>query len=134
MGLTVIVSALEQSPLSASNFRTHTFPWHEMHMRQLLNYTDSNSMNYTNIFHSTIPERHKLDCLSLLVTAAFLGWLRVCSRVLSLIQLSKDHEYVCLMYLFEEVLPLLFFHHPVVFRGSNFDRICCIVYLLIRVF
>ena len=41
------------------------------------------------------------------------------SRVLHLFKLSKDIEYTWLLYLFEEVLPFLFFHYPVIFRSSE---------------
>ena len=43
-------------------------------------------------------------------------------RVINLFKLCKDLEFVCLLHLFEEVLPLLFFHYPVVFRSSNLEN------------
>ena len=44
------------------------------------------------------------------------------SKVLNLFKLCKDLEYVSLLYLLEEVLPLLFFHYPVTFRSSELDH------------
>lgn len=41
------------------------------------------------------------------------------SKVLNLFKLCEDIEYTCLFDLFEEVLPLLFFHYPVIFRSSE---------------
>ena len=70
-------------------------------------------------FNSALPENPKPDRVSVLVAAAFLGWLMLRTKVLSLFKLSKDIEYTCLLYLFEEVLPLLFFHYPVIFRSSD---------------
>ena len=70
-------------------------------------------------FNSALPENPKPDRVSVLVAAAFLGWLMLRTKVLSLFKLCKDIEYTCLLYFFEEVLPLLFFHYPVIFRSSD---------------
>lgn len=76
---------------------------------------------HKHLFNSGLPEKPKPDRVAVLVAAAFLGWLMLRSRVLTLFKLCKDIEYTCLLYLFEEVLPLLFFHYPVIFRSSKLD-------------
>ena len=74
---------------------------------------------HKHLFNSPLPEKPKPDRVAVLVAAAFLGWLMLRSKVLNLFKLCKDIEYTCLLYLFEEVLPLLFFHYPVIFRSSD---------------
>ena len=69
-----------------------------------------------------MPESTKPDCIAVLVAAAFLGWLMLRSKVLTLFKLCKDLEYVSLLYLMEEVISVLFFHYPVIFRSSNLDN------------
>ena len=77
---------------------------------------------HKHLFNSAMPEKPKPDRVSILVAAAFLGWLMLRSKVLHLFKLCKDLDYVCLLYLFEEVLPLLFFHYPVIFRSSKLEN------------
>lgn len=79
------------------------------------------SQLHKHLFNSALPEKPKPDRVAVLVAAAFLGWLMLRSKVLDLFRLCKDIEYVCLLYLFEEVLPLLFFQYPVTFRSSQLD-------------
>ena len=77
---------------------------------------------HKHLLNSAMPESTKLDCIAFLVAATFLGWLMLRSKVLTLFKLCKDLEYVSLLYLMEEVIPLLFFHHPVIFRSSDLDN------------
>ena len=93
-----------------------------MPTRLLLKCTDFSSLSCTNTCLIPQYQRPKPDRIAVLVTAAFLGWLMLRSRVLNLFKLCKDLEFVCLLHLFEEVLPLLFFHYPVVFRSSNLEN------------
>ena len=74
---------------------------------------------HKHLFNSALPEKPKPDRVAVLVAAAFLGWIMLRSKVLNLFKLCKDIEYTCLLYLFEEVLPLLFFHYPVISRSSE---------------
>ena len=68
---------------------------------------------HKHLFNSAMPERP---------AAAFLGWLMLRSKVLTLFKLCKDLEYVSLLYLMEEVILMLFFHYLVIFRSSNLDN------------
>ena len=77
---------------------------------------------HKHLFNSAMPERPKPDRIAVLVAAAFLGWLMLRSKVLTLFKLCKDLEYVSLLYLMEEVILMLFFHYPVIFRSSNLDN------------
>ena len=76
---------------------------------------------HKHLFNSAMPEKPKPDRIAVLV-AAFLGWLMLRSKVLTLFKLCKDLEYVSLLYLMEEVILMLFFHYPVIFRSSNLDN------------
>ena len=77
---------------------------------------------HKHLFNSAMPERPKPDHIAVLVAAAFLGWLMLRSKVLTLFKLCKDLEYVSLLYLMEEVILMLFFHYLVIFRSSNLDN------------
>ena len=77
---------------------------------------------HKHLFNSAMPERPKPDRIAVLVAAAFLGWLMLRSKVLTLFKLCKDLEYVSLLYLMEEVILMLFFHYQVIFRSSNLDN------------
>ena len=77
---------------------------------------------HKHLFNSAMPERPKPDRIAVLVAAAFLGWLMLRSKVLTLFKLCKDLEYVSLLYLMEEVILMLFFHYLVIFRSSNLDN------------
>ena len=69
-----------------------------------------------------MPERPKPDRIAVLVAAAFLSWLMLRSKVLTLFKLCKDLEYVSLLYLMEEAILMFFFHYPVISRSSNLDN------------
>ena len=119
----LIVSAPEQSPLLS--LIPEQGPFHvtlNAHETAVEMHRFFFAELHKHLFDSTIPERPKPDRIAVLVTAAFLGWLILRSRVLNLFKLCKDLEFVCLLHLFEEVLPLLFFHYPVVFRSSNLEN------------
>lgn len=77
---------------------------------------------HKHLFNSAMPERPKPDRIAVLVAADFPGWLMLRSKVLTLFKLCKDLEYVSLLNLMEEVILMLFFHYPVIFRSSNLDN------------
>lgn len=76
---------------------------------------------YKNIFGSDLPNKPKPFRINLLITAVFLGWLKIRSKVLKKFQLCKDIEYACLLHVLDETIPLCFLHYPVVFRSGNLD-------------
>ena len=41
------------------------------------------------------------------------------TKVLQKFQLWKDIEFACILHLLDEVVPLSFFHYPVIFRSGN---------------
>ena len=58
-----------------------------------------------------------------LTTVAFGAWSIVRDQVLRLFgPLYKDPEYMLLLHLFDELLPLLFFLYNTVFQGGDFDH------------
>ena len=66
---------------------------------------------HEHLFNSALPEKPKPDRVAILVAGAFLGWLKLHSKVVNLLKLCKDIECPCLLYLFE-VLTLIFFPLP----------------------
>ena len=77
------------------------------------------SQVYRETFGSELPHKPKPFQRNLLLNAIFLGWLQLRTKVLQKFQLCKDIEYACILHLLDEVIPLSFFHYPVVFRSGN---------------
>lgn len=68
-----------------------------------------------------MPAKPKPDKVALCITLAFAGWLKVRDHIINAFGQCKDVEYVCLHHLFDELVPLNFYHYPVVVRGGNFQ-------------
>ena len=77
------------------------------------------SQVYRETFGSELPHKPKPFQSNLLLNAIFLGWLQLRTKVLQKFQLCKDIEFACILHLLDEVIPLSFFHYPVVFRSGN---------------
>ena len=77
------------------------------------------SQVYRETFGSELPHKPKPFQRNLLLNAIFLGWLQLRTKVLQKFQLCKDIEFACILHLLDEVIPLSFFHYPVVFRSGN---------------
>ena len=81
------------------------------------------SQVYRETFGSELPHKPKPFRINLLLNAIFLGWLqlrtKVQTKVLQKFQLCKDIEFACILHLLDEVIPLSFFHYPVIFRSGN---------------
>lgn len=74
---------------------------------------------YREIFGSELPHKPKPFRINLLLNAIFLGWLQLRTKVLQKFQLCKDIEFACILHLLDEVVPLSFFHYPVIFQSGN---------------
>ena len=59
--------------------------------------------------------------ISTLITMAFGGWTVVRDVVLEKFQNCKDTQYVYLLNLLDELVPLAYYFYPVIFRSGNFD-------------
>ena len=57
------------------------------------------------VFKKELLQRPKEFRISLCVTAALPGWLMVRKHIIRQFANCKDHEYVCLLYLLEDVVP-----------------------------
>ena len=77
---------------------------------------------YHKIFGSDLPLKPKPFRVNILITAVFLGWLKIRTKVLQKFKLCKDIEYACLLHLLEEVIPLGFFHYSLIFRSGDLER------------
>ena len=87
--------------------------------------TDFFAELHKRLFNSALSEKSKPDRVAVLVAGAFLGWLKLHSKVLNLLKQCKDIECTCLLYLFEEVLPLIFFHYAVIYlEALNLETTC----------
>lgn len=75
---------------------------------------------YLFVFNKELPQRPKEFRISLCIIATLLGWIMVRKHVISRFANCKDHEYVCLLYLLEDVVPLVFYQYQI-FRSGNLE-------------
>ena len=66
---------------------------------------------YGHLFRKELPIKPKPFQVSIVTTAVFLGWLLIREMVQKKFKLCKDVEYVMMLHLLDEVLPLLFYHY-----------------------
>ena len=83
---------------------------------------------YQHLFGKELPTTPKPYQTSLITTAAFLGWLLIREIVLETFKLCKDVEFVMILHLLDEILPLLFYHYTVVFRSGDFENYLTIMH------
>ena len=76
---------------------------------------------YGHLIRKELPIKPKPFQVSIVTTAAFLGWLLIREMVQKKFKLCKDVEYVMMLHLLDEFLPLIFYHYNVVFRGGDFN-------------
>lgn len=72
------------------------------------------------VFDKELPQNPREFRISLCIVAALLGWLMVRKRIISRFAKCKDYEYTCLLYLLEDVVPLVFYQYHI-FRTGNLD-------------
>lgn len=61
--------------------------------------------------------------ISTLLTACFGGWLLIRQSVLNQFGSSyKSTEFIILMHILEEIVPLVFYFYPVIFRKGNYQE------------
>lgn len=73
---------------------------------------------FKTVFGQDLPNKPKTYKITLCLTAAILGWIKIREKVLQKFGICKDHEYVSTIYLLEHVLPLVFFQYNI-FRGGD---------------
>ena len=77
---------------------------------------------YKEVFGSEFPKRPKPFRTSLIVTGTLCGWLLIRKKVLSKFRFCKDIEFLYLVNLLDEVLPLIFFQYDSIFRSGNLEQ------------
>lgn len=83
---------------------------------------------YKETFGSELPHKPKPFRINLLINAVFLGWLQLRTKVLQKFQLCKDAEFACILHLLDEVIPLSFYHYPVMFRSGNLNTYISVIF------
>ena len=74
-------------------------------------------------FKQVMPKKPKAHRIHTLTTAAFDGWTIIRDAVLQQFgPTCKDSEYMLLLHLLDEVLPLVFYFYCTVFRGGDFHE------------
>ena len=76
---------------------------------------------YKSLFgqRKVLPTKPKPHRISTLIIAALGGWLIVKPAVMSAFGQCKDPEYVMLLFLLNELVPLVFYFYSVIFRGGD---------------
>ena len=64
---------------------------------------------YNKVFRSVLPLKPKPFQSNLIISGVLCGWLLIRDKFLQKFKLCKDTEYVCLLHILEEVVPLVFF-------------------------
>ena len=89
---------------------------------------------YFFLWNEVLPKRPKPQKIVTLTTVAFGGWSVVCDQVLQLFgPLCKDPEYMLLLHLFDELLPLLFFLYNTVFKGGDLNQWLTVLLVVISI-
>lgn len=80
---------------------------------------------YKSLFgeNKVLPKRPKSEKIAVLISSAFGGW----SMVQAMIKIQfgpfcKDPQYLLLLHLLDDVVPLVFYYYVVDFRGGDFDH------------
>ena len=89
---------------------------------------------YKETFGSELPHKPKPFRINLLLNTVFLGWLQLRDKVLQKFQMCKDIEFACLLHLLDEVIPLSFYHYPVMFRSGNLSSYISVMFRLALLF
>jgi len=89
---------------------------------------------YYDVFHAKLPLKPKAFRINLLVIGTLCGWLLIREKVLEKFKLCKDPEYVCVIHILDEVLPMVFFQYGVLFRSSNIEEYTKIMFRFMIIF
>lgn len=74
------------------------------------------------LFSKPLQQKPKPHHSSLLLSSILLGWLMVREKIIGKFAMCKDPEYVLLLFLFDEVVPLGFFQYSTIFRSGNLEQ------------
>ena len=69
-------------------------------------------------FGFVLPHRPKPFRVQMLLMAVVCGWIMIREKVLRKFCMCKDLEFVCILHILEEVIPLVLFHYTVIFRSG----------------
>ena len=74
-----------------------------------------------NVFgnHYILAKKPKPWRISLCIVIALTGWLHIRKSIIAAFGPCKDPEYLVIFHLLDEVVPLVFYQYPVIFRGGN---------------
>ena len=87
---------------------------------QLFRFVHEDLGKYVFGAHYRLAKKPKPFRWSLHVTLLHGGWLLIREDILEKFRGCKCPEYLMMVYLLEEVNPLVFLHYPVIFRSGNF--------------
>ena len=76
---------------------------------------------YKEVFASDFPLKPKPFRTSLIITGTLCGWLLIRHKVLAKFKFCKDIEFLYLVNLLEEILPLVFFQYDSIFCSGNLE-------------
>lgn len=77
---------------------------------------------FKEVFGSDFPQKPKPFRSSLIITGTLCGWLLIRHKVLDKFKFCKDIEFLYLVNLLEEVLPLAFFQYDSIFCSGNLEQ------------
>ena len=89
---------------------------------------------HKDIFGSVLPHRPKPFRVQMLLMAVLCGWIMIREKVLRKFCMCKDLEFVCILHILEEVIPLVFFHYTVIFRSGALDSYFSVMFRFLLLF
>lgn len=76
---------------------------------------------YKDLFGSALPKKPKPHQIQFLLMVMFFGWQYIREKIMRKFQLCKDIEFLCILHVLDEVIPLAYLQYPAIFRSGNID-------------
>lgn len=89
---------------------------------------------YHDVFGAVLPVKPKHFRINLVLIGTLCGWLLIREKVLEKFKHCKDLEYICVIHILEEILPLVFFQYGVIFTSGNLTEYMNIMFRFLIVY
>ena len=76
---------------------------------------------YKDLFGSALPKKPKPHQIQFLLMVIFFGWQLIRKKILRKFKFCKDIEFLYILHLVDEVIPLAYLHYPAIFRSGNIN-------------
>jgi hypothetical protein len=77
---------------------------------------------YEKVFGSQMPGKLKPLRTYILLVSIYFGWLHIRQSIKAKFKHCKALEYICMLHVLEEIIPVALFHYPIFFRTGNLEN------------